>query len=130
ANPFVMDFLGNVNVFSGRVQGGKAWFGTSDAPVEFPEYPHAESREATLYIRPHELDIERSVNGAGGLRAEIRRINPTGSLVKVYAVASEYNAPIHVELNPERYGELRLREGESVYIVPKRVRAFWPEYSI
>ena len=58
ANPFVMDFLGNVNVFHGRVQNGRATLGTME--VDCPEYPHDEERAATLYVRPHELEIEHS----------------------------------------------------------------------
>ena len=46
ANPFVMDFLGNVNVFHGRVQNGHAVVG--NVTVEYPEYPHAEPQAATL----------------------------------------------------------------------------------
>ena len=57
ANPFVMDFLGNVNVFHGRVQNGRAHAGRRWKST-YPEYPHDESRPATLYVRPHELDIE------------------------------------------------------------------------
>ena len=30
----------------------------------------------------------------------------------------------------ERYSELALTEGETVYVMPRRVRAFLPEYSI
>ena len=44
ATPFVMDFLGNVNVFHGRVEGGQAfWHGV---PLAYPDYPHAQSRPA------------------------------------------------------------------------------------
>ena len=56
-----MDFLGNVNVFHGRVQDGRARSAVME--VECPEYPHEESRPATLYVRPHELEIEHSPNG-------------------------------------------------------------------
>ena len=61
ANPFVMDFLGNVNVFNGRVQNGRALLGP--LVVDYPEYPHAEPREATVYFRPHELEILHHRNG-------------------------------------------------------------------
>src|SRR5499425_1413937 len=57
ASPFVMDFLGNVNVFQGVVQGGRARLGELD--VAYPEYPHDESRAATAFIRSHELEIVR-----------------------------------------------------------------------
>ncbi len=40
ANAFVMDFLGNVNVFHGRVQNGRAHLGAME--VDYPDYPHQE----------------------------------------------------------------------------------------
>src|SRR4051794_3829714 len=58
ANAFVMDFLGNVNVFHGRVQNGRAHVGSVHLP--YPDYPHAEEQKASVYVRPHELEIERS----------------------------------------------------------------------
>ena len=61
ANAFVMDFLGNVNVFHGRVQHGVAKLGGLE--VQAPEHSHAESRSATGYVRPHEMEIERAPNG-------------------------------------------------------------------
>jgi sulfate transport system ATP-binding protein len=128
ANPFVMDFLGNVNVFSGRIQNGKAHWGGLEVAV--PEYPHEESREAPVYVRPHELDIERFAADEGALRVEIKRVNPTGSVIKISAVSLDYGSPIHVELTPGRYAELNLEAGETVYVVPRRIRVFLPEYSI
>jgi len=57
ANPFVMDFLGNVNGFHCRVQGGKALLGNLE--ISCPDYPDDEAREARVYVRPHELEIDR-----------------------------------------------------------------------
>src|SRR6476646_772889 len=53
ANPFVMDFLGNVNVFHGSVQGGRALLGSLE--VSFPDYPHEQTRAAMAFVRSHEL---------------------------------------------------------------------------
>ena len=86
ANPFVMDFLGNVNVFHGRVQSGHAMVG--NLKLEYPEYPHAEPQAATLYMRPHELDIALKQNGVPGLRANVKRINPTGSVARIGLAAA------------------------------------------
>src|SRR5439155_11915908 len=61
ANPFVMDFLGNVNVFHGSVQNGRARLGNLE--VAYPDYPHDESRAATAFIRSHALEIVRARNG-------------------------------------------------------------------
>ena len=128
ATPFVMDFLGNVNVFSGRVQNGKAVWGGVE--VEYPEYPHDESRPATVYVRPSELDIERYPTTPSSLQVEVQRVNAAGAVAKVSAIAPEFGVAIHVELSPERYDELQLRPGDIVYVLPRRVRVFVPEYSI
>jgi len=131
ANPFVMDFLGNVNVFSGRVQNGKAHWG--DVEVAYPDYPHQESRPANVYVRPHELDIDRRSTEQGALRIKIERVNPTGSVAKIYGrlldqgTALDHGTGVHVDLTPDRYAELELAEGEVVYVAPRRVRVFLPE---
>jgi sulfate transport system ATP-binding protein len=128
ANPFVMDFLGNVNVFHGRVQNGRALLGTME--VDYPEYPHQESRPATLYVRPHELDIERSRNGVASLQANVERVNPAGSVAKVSLLANDFGVGLNVEISLERYEELGLKPGDTVYVSPRKVRVFVPEYVI
>jgi sulfate transport system ATP-binding protein len=125
ANPFVMDFLGNVNVFHGRVQNGRALLGALE--LAYPEYPHREARPATVYVRPHELDIDHTANGGGSLRAEVQRINAAGAMAKVFAVAPEFGVGVHVELSSERFAELNLKTGDTVYVSPRKVRVFVPE---
>jgi sulfate transport system ATP-binding protein len=128
ANPFVMDFLGNVNVFHGRVQNGRASLGSME--VAYPEYPHQEARPATLYVRPHELEIEHLPNGTASLKARVERINPAGSVAKVFLMAAEFGVGLNVELSSERYVELDLKPGDTVYVSPRKVRVFMPEYVI
>src|SRR5262249_36300673 len=57
ATPFVMGFLGNVNVFHGRVEAGRAHLGPLS--VEFPEHADESSRPARGFARPHDLDLAR-----------------------------------------------------------------------
>ncbi len=128
ANPFVMDFLGNVNVFHGRVQNGRALLGSLE--VDCPDYPHEEARAATLYVRPHELDIEHAPNGSASLKARVERINPAGSVAKVALQATDFGLGLNVEISPERYGELALKAGDTVYVSPRKVHVFVPEYVI
>lgn len=131
ATPFVMDFLGNVNVFHGRVENGMAIMGA--LKIEYPEYPHAESRKATAYVRPHELDIQRAPFGTSSLAAEVMQVNPTGSVAKVRVFSQEFGIALNVDLNFERYAELKLNPGDRVYVAARRVRVFMPEtqdYSI
>jgi sulfate transport system ATP-binding protein len=128
-NAFVMDFLGNVNVFHGRVQAGRATVGWLD--LDYPEYPHAEERPAALYMRPHELEIARHSNGTPGLAANVERVQAAGSVARIALKAVESGRDIQVELSAARYAELQLRAGESVVVLPKRVRVFMePEYVI
>ncbi|MDX2168005.1 MAG: sulfate/molybdate ABC transporter ATP-binding protein [Deltaproteobacteria bacterium] len=128
ANGFVMDFLGNVNVFHGRVEGGRAVAGGFE--LAYPDYPHREAKPATVYVRPHELEIDRIAGGPGSLRAEVLRINPAGSSVKVELLARDFGLPLNVVLAPERYVQLQIRAGDDVYVFPKRVRVFVQDYSI
>jgi sulfate transport system ATP-binding protein len=122
ANAFVMDFLGNVNVFHGRVSGGRAMLGGLE--VAYPEYPHDESRPAKAYVRPHELEIDRLPRGSASLKSEVLRINSAGSLVKVELFTKDFGWPLNVELDQERYAKLQLKTGDTVFVFPKRVRVF------
>jgi sulfate transport system ATP-binding protein len=123
ANPFVMDFLGNVNVFHGRVQSGHANVGGLD--IAYPRYPHDESKPATAFIRSHELEIERVHHGSRpALKAKVVQVNPARPVVKVRVHAEEFGLWVNVDVPWERYSELRLRTGDVVYVVPRRLRVF------
>jgi len=128
ANPFVMDFLGNVNVFHGRVHDGRAELGSLN--VEYPEYTARESRAATAFVRSHELDIERVRNGRPALQANVVHINPARPVVKVRLHAVEFGISLNVDLGWERYDELKLQPGESVYVSPRRMRVFVQDYQV
>ena len=125
ANPFVMDFLGNVNVFHGRIQDGKMHAGQME--MACPEYHNGESRAALAYIRPHELDIDRAPADAPSLRARVLQINPKGSVAKVRLESEDSTLELHVELNLDRYAELGLQPGDFVHVAPRRFRVFFPE---
>jgi sulfate transport system ATP-binding protein len=126
ANPFVMDFLGAVNVFRGRVERGKAVLRGMDS---YRDPRPAQAPEADVYVRPHELEIERHKNGAS-IEAKILHVNPAGSRAKIELVAIGTEQLINVELTAERYAELDLKTGETVHVSPRRVRVFVPRYSI
>ena len=120
ATPFVVNFIGNVNIFHGRVQEGRALLGP--IAVAYPEHPHAEARDASGYARPHELDISREDDG-GGLWAVISDVRAAGAVVKIEA-GDEDGRLIQVELGREQYESIRAIVGERIYIKPRRVRVF------
>jgi sulfate/thiosulfate transport system ATP-binding protein len=128
ANAFVMDFLGNVNVFHGRMEGGRAML--SGLEVAMPEYHVGDSRNVKAYVRPHELEIDRTPRGATSLTAEVLRVNAASAAVKVELIAKEFGFAVNVELTEERYRELQLKAGDVVYVFPRRVRVFVQDYQI
>ena len=110
ATPFVYKFLGNVNLFHGRIADGKA-------------YIHESETEHVVFVRPHLLDIDRIPNGGDHFRAKIKHINSAGPLVKVEAI-TEWGALVRVEMPQERFRSLHLLKDESVFVIPKDVRVF------
>jgi sulfate transport system ATP-binding protein len=128
ANPFVMDFLGNVNVFHGHVQRGRAVLGALE--VSYPQHPHDEARAATAFVRAHELDLLRERDGRPSLAGKVTHINPAGAVVRVRVYAEDFGVLLTVDLPPERYRELGLSIGEMVYVTPRQVRVFVQDYSI
>lgn len=124
ANEFVMDFLGHVNVFHGRVENGRARLTDIGSKLTW-------NREAfgnAVYVRPHELEIDR-VAGDDGIRGTVRRINLAGTCAKVVVASSSGNEVV-AEVSFERFHELRLQRGETVFVSAKRARVFTPDYEI
>lgn len=124
ATPFVMDFLGNVNVFHGRVKAGRVELGPFS--LAYDGYTHEEPRNATAYVRPHELEIDR-VATAASLAARVLQVNPAGAVVKVRVFAEEYGVELNIDLIRDRAAVLRLQSGDTVYVHPKTARVFMPE---
>jgi sulfate transport system ATP-binding protein len=128
ANAFVMDFLGNVNVFHGRVRDGRAVLGNLE--VACPEYAGRAEGPAAVYVRPHELEIGHHADGTSSLKVRVLHVNPAGPVARVQLVDPESAVLIHVDVSPDRYAELALKPGDTVYVSPRRVRVFLPEYTI
>ncbi|HEU4578535.1 MAG TPA: TOBE-like domain-containing protein [Polyangiaceae bacterium] len=127
ANAFVMDFLGNVNVFQGRVEQGKAVVSGLELPAA--EYAHLEAQPAAVYVRPHELQLERA-QSTNSLAARVIHVNPTGARTKIELRALGSDQLINAELSAEPFAELGIQSGDTVHVSPRRVRVFAPEYSI
>jgi sulfate transport system ATP-binding protein len=122
ASPFVMDFLGNVNVFHGHVSQGRAQLGALE--VAAPDYPDDQSRAATAFIRSHELEILRTKNGRPSLECRVTHLNPARPVVKVRTYSEAFGIVLTVDVSWDRYAELRLQVGDVVHVAPRQVRLF------
>ena len=124
ANPFVMDFLGNVNVFHGRVERGKAR--RAGLEVAYPDYPHAEAREP-----PCTSGRTSSTSSATRTACPASRPGCCTSTRPARARRSSsapwtYDLLMNAEISAERFAELGLKAGDIVHVSPRRVRVFIP----
>ena len=120
ATPFVVNFIGNVNIFHGRVQNGRAMLGP--IALEYPAHPHAEARDAAGYARPHELAISRHEDG-GGLWTVVNDVRAVGALVRMEVEDADGHL-IQVEMGRDEYARERVIVGERIYVRPRHVRVF------
>jgi sulfate transport system ATP-binding protein len=118
--PFVMTFLGEVNIFHGRVQNGRAMLGPLE--IDYPAHASSEARDAVGYARPHELELCLDDDGEG-LPATVRDVRHAGALVKI-EVADADESLIQVDLGREQFERLKLTSGERVFLRPTRMRVF------
>jgi sulfate/thiosulfate transport system ATP-binding protein len=122
ANPFVYSFLGNVNLFHGRVQSGKAHIGGIE--IDAPDHASASDLPAIAYARPHEMEISRDSFGTDAILVEIVRIQAVGSNVKLQLKHSDSAKFFEAEINRDRQRELDLKLGEMIFIRPRQARVF------
>ena len=94
--------------------------------LDCPEYPHSVPRKASVYIRPHEMEISHTPNGSSSLEAKVVHVRPAGSVARVQLRTVDSTEPVHVEISPAKYVELGLEPGETVYLFPRKVRVFVP----
>jgi sulfate transport system ATP-binding protein len=112
ATPFVYQFIGDVNVFHGRLDRGRLQMGTFEMPVT----TSPESREtATVGVRPHQLTIEPIEAQGLGFRASVVHINAAGATVKVQLKAP-WGDVVRVEMPQERYRHLALARESEVFV--------------
>jgi sulfate transport system ATP-binding protein len=121
ANAFVYNFLGNVNLFRGRVEAGKVYVG--DMLIDLPAESADDAKSALVFVRPHLLEVALQPNGEEHFRATVKHINAAGSRVKV-DLESEWGDPVHVELSHGRYQTLGLTKDTRIFLTPKERRVF------
>ena len=121
ANEFVMNFLGRVNIFHGRVEGDRAYLGPLE--VEYKGEYQATAQAARGLVRPFDLDIQTEPNNEPGFKATVCHVNAAGPRVKVDLMA-ESGEPVHVELGHERYRDLGLTAGQEVFVIPREINVY------
>lgn len=125
ASPFVYDFLGNVNLFHGRLHKGKLNLGY--AQLDAPDYLDAMDKNAVGYVRPHHLSIEREKKSVDAIATKVYFIHSIGPKWHIELKREDSDTYVEVELNKAEHAQLDLTVGEVVYVRPKEMKVFIPE---
>lgn len=122
ANPFVYNFLGNVNLFRGRIHHGHVHL----AGTEFllPDHQAATDAPAVAYVRPHEIKVLAQPDGASTIPALIRHVNSAGPVVRMELERIDDKSRFNVELSKEESRQLTLTVGTQVFVQLKKLRVF------
>jgi sulfate transport system ATP-binding protein len=116
ANPFVYQFLGNVNLFHGRIDAGQARIDTAERSQ--PE------QEVVAYVRPHDLDVSRERTSPEAIEAIVRYIHAAGGMPRLELERLDNGESIAAEVARERYRELELQVGDHLFVTPRNLRFF------
>ncbi len=120
ASPFVFQFLGDVNLFHGRIDAEHAHIG--DTAIRLPgPVDHRGDSPATLYSRPHEIEITRE---GDGLQARILGSRRAGNTVRVLLERTDGSGTIDAEIARLDWESGSYSDQEIVQVRPKRFRVF------
>jgi sulfate transport system ATP-binding protein len=132
ASPFVYDFLGNVNLFSGRVHEGAVVIGDT-------RYVASETKDETkiggltdtvAFVRPHDIRITREAAGSKTFAARILRSHAAGPVASLELERDPGGRQFTAQLSKEEFQQLQLKAGEQVFVELKNVKIFSDDYSI
>jgi sulfate/thiosulfate transport system ATP-binding protein len=127
ASEFVLDFLGHVNLFHGRIESGKAVFG--QMVVEQPQAAAADGHSARLFVRPHDMDIHTEQNGQLSLRARVLRVRAAGPQVRV-ELHAETGEALTVEMSHSQFRAKPVQPEDQVWVSLRDAHIFTEDYSI
>ncbi|HLO03268.1 MAG TPA: sulfate ABC transporter ATP-binding protein [Symbiobacteriaceae bacterium] len=127
ANPFVFSFLGNVNLFHGRVQDGQARIGSLE--LKAPEHLAEEGLPVVAYARPHELEVETTPVETCTIEGVLRHANPVGRVVRLELQRIDNDELILAEVPKERWRELGVKVGDIVFCRPRNLQLFAADWA-
>ena len=122
-NAFVTEFLGEVNVFSGRQHGSEFVVGTYRYPVS--GFTESVRQAAMAYVRPHELLLSRGLTQPALAQGQITRIEAFGPMVRLSLKRNhDKGKNIDVLLTHAEQLEAQYALNEIVAVTPRQAKVF------
>jgi sulfate transport system ATP-binding protein len=122
ATPFVYGFLGDVNLFHGRIHQGHVNIGESE--LEAPEWAHVSDQAGVAYVRTYDVELESFASGPSSLEAVVRHVRAFGPMVRLELDLVDGGRTIEAHIPRARFESLGLGRGERVFVSPTSVRVF------
>jgi sulfate transport system ATP-binding protein len=126
--PFVYDFLGNVNLFSGRMKDGSVLIG--EAEINLHETTGEVGQHTVAFVRPHDIRVTREAAGQKTFVARVVRSHAAGPVANLELESLDGGGPFSAQLSKEEFQQLHPRAGELVFVELKNVKIFSEDYSI
>ena len=98
---------------------------TDQQPVAVKERKKQDKngKPVTIFARPHEMEITKTLDDKEYILGKVLHINPAGSLIKL-ELERQNGVVIQVEVSKETFTSMYLERGDEVYIRPKETRVF------
>ena len=122
ATPFVYGFLGDVNLFHGRIHKGRV--SIAEGELEAPEWADARDQAGIAYVRTYDVELEPARSSASSLEAVVRHVRAFGPVVRLELDLVEGGRTIEAHIPRSRFESLGLNKGQRVYVSPTNVRVF------
>ncbi len=122
ATPFVYGFLGDVNLFHGRINQGKVNIGESE--LDAPGWATARDQPGLAYVRTYDLQLGALRSNASSLEATVRYARGFGPVVRLELELVGDGKTIEAHVPRDRFDSLGLSKGQRVYVSPTSVRVF------
>jgi len=123
ATPFVYGFLGDVNLFHGRIDRGLVKVGASELEAP-PEWADARDQDAVAYVRTYDVELTPSSNGRSSIEATVRHIRAFGPVVRLELDRVDDGSSIEAHLPRAHYEQLAISKGQRVFVSPTSVTVF------
>ncbi len=120
SSPFVAQFLGQVNILPLETIQLGFWDGQR-FPSLIPGI--ALPPNAQMYVRPHDMEVQRERNGRPCWGAQIERITPLGAVVRM-ELSIDSDHQIHLELTSDPSLDLDFAPGDRVFVTPRHMNVF------